>query len=91
MLPALALFSALWLLDLMGRRAFLKAGWAPRQGSYFLFSNSPRRRAASVAFIPIPLMEKLRPRELKPFACGHLTREDPDFLASNPGLHPGYP
>lgn len=56
----------------------------------FLIPYSPRGRAAGTAFIPILLMEKLRPREVKPVACGHLCEEAPDFLASSPGLHPGY-
>lgn len=57
--------------------------------SYFLFSTSPKR-AAGMAFIP-PLIEKLRPREVKPIAYGHLAKVDPNFLVSTPEFHPGYP
>lgn len=61
------LFSASGLLDLTDGRTFLKAEWAPRCGSCFFFPTSPRR-AAGKAFTPIPLMEKSRPREVKPAA-----------------------
>lgn len=67
LLPVQAPSSAPGLLDLTGGSTFLKAEWAPRCGSCFLFPTRTRR-AAGTAFLPIPLMEKLRPREVKPVA-----------------------
>lgn len=38
-----------------------------------------------MAFIPILLMEKLRPKEGKPVVCGHLCEDGPDVQASSLG------
>ena len=76
-------FSALQWLELTG--SSVSEDWVGPQMGLFLFPYSPKGRAAGMAFIPILLMEKLRPKEGKPVACGHLCEDGPDIQASTLG------
>lgn len=76
-------FSTLQLLELTG--SSVSEDWVGPQMGLFLFPYSFKGRAAGMAFIPILLMEKLRPKEGKPDACGHLCEDGPDVQASTLG------